>query len=257
VRLTGKNPSYSYALALIILAVAVKLILLPFSKKQYKSQREMQQLQPLLKELQKKYKGTELNQKQMELYKEHGVNPFGGCLPLLFQMPFLIFIFQAIREYEPAFAKGKFLWIGSGLAKQNPHLFGGNLALPDVPLLVLYVLTNYVTMRMTPAADPQQQQQQSSMALMTSAIFFYMFLSYKWSSAFVLYWLALNLFSIWQTYEYVYKPHKERMASGASPQPVPPAPPAARNGAGSDTSDAMPLAPRNQPTRVRPRKKKK
>ena len=99
------------------------------------AQREMQQLQPALKELQKSHKGAELSQKQMALYKEHGVNPFGGCIPTLFQLPFLIFIFTAIREYEPAFAKGTFLWVGSPLAAKYPHFFGGNLALPDVPLL--------------------------------------------------------------------------------------------------------------------------
>ncbi len=253
--LTGKNPSFSYAFALILLAVLVKVLLFPLAKKQYKSQREMQQLQPKIKELQKTFKGVELNQKTMELYKEHKVNPFGGCAPTLFQLPFLIFIFTAIREYEPAFSHGKFLWVGSDLAHKNPSILGGNLALPDVPLLVMYTLTNYITMRMTPAADPQQQQQQNSMALMTSGMFFYMFLSYRWSSAFVLYWLALNLLSIWQTYEFVYKPHKERLKNVVT---VPPAPDTGRNGSGKASTDAKPLAPGgNQPPRARPRKKKK
>lgn len=259
VALTGRKPSFSYGFALILLAVMVKVLLFPFARKQYKSQREMQQLQPKIKELQKQYKGkaVELNQKTMELYKEHGVNPFGGCLPTLFQFPFLIFVYAAIREYEPAFAHGSFLWIGSDLARQHPGIFGLNLALPDIPLLVMYTLTNYVTMRMTPAADPQQQQQQSSMALMTSGIFFYMFLSYRWSSAFVLYWLALNILSIWQTYEYVYKPHKESMANAAAnPAPVE----SGKNGSGPAATDAKEIAPasgQTQPARVKPRKKKK
>jgi len=111
-------------------------------------------------------------------------------------------------------------------------------------------------MRMTPAADPQQQQQQNSMALMTSGMFFYMFLSYRWSSAFVLYWLALNILSIWQTYEFVYKPHKERMQKQAENTTTEPT----KNGAGSAPPDAKKIAPaggQNQPTRVKPRKKKK
>lgn len=255
VRLTGKNPSFSYAAALILLAVMVKVLLFPLARKQYKSQREMQQLQPKVKELQKTYKGVELNQKTMELYKEHSVNPFGGCVPTLFQLPFLIFVYTAIREYEPAFAKGKFLWIGSDLAHQHSGIFGGNLALPDVPLLVMYTLTNYITMRMTPAADPHQQQQQNSMALMTSGMFFYMFLSYRWSSAFVLYWLALNFLSIWQTYEYVYKPHKERMKDAAASLP-PPA--SGKNGVGPAATEAKKIAPSGgQPARAKSRKRKR
>jgi YidC/Oxa1 family membrane protein insertase len=256
VALTGRSPSFSYGFAMILLAVLVKVLLFPLARKQYASQAEMRRMQPLVKELQQKYKGVELNQKTLELYKEHNVNMFGGCMPTLLQLPFLMFVYWAIREYEPAFSRGKFLWIGSDLAKQHPGILGGNLALPDVPLLVMYTLTNYITMRMTPAADPQQQQQQNSMALMTSGMFFYMFLNYRWSSAFVLYWLALNLLSIWQTYEFVYKPHKERMRTAADA----PAPPAGRNGTGSAPAEAKKIAPaanQNQPARVKPRKKKK
>lgn len=265
VGLTGRNPNFSYAIALALLALTVKMILLPLSKKQYQYQREMQKLQPLLKELQKKYKGADLSKAQMDLYKEHGVNPFASCLPVLIQMPFLIFIFSAIREYEPAFAHGNFLWVGSGLATAYPSVFGGNLALPDVPLLVGYTVTNYISMRMTPAPTPEQQQQQNSMALMTSGLFFYMFLSYKWSSAFVLYWFVLNLFSIWQTYEYVYKPHKERMANQPPEIVIPPSNPsngtdnAKKNGTGSATLPSSSSSPSSEeddsPARVRPRKK--
>lgn len=257
VRLSGRNPSYSYALALILLAVAVKVILLPLTRKQYASMREMQRMQPLVKELQKKYKGAELNQKTMELYKEHKVNPFAGCFTGLLQIPFLILIFNAIREYEIAFARGKFLWIGSPLAGHGPQIMGqpiigANLASPDILLLAIYVITNYVTMRMTPATDPQQQQQQNTMALMTSVLFFWMFLSYKWSSAFVLYWLALNLLSIWQQYEMIYKPHREAAAAAAANGAAPGLPASAEPAPAP--VDATPSSP---PQRVRPRRKKR
>jgi YidC/Oxa1 family membrane protein insertase len=258
---TGRVPSFSYGFALVLLAVVVKVLLLPLTKKQYASMREMQRMQPLVKELQKHFKGTELQQKQMALYKEHNVSPFAGCLPSLLQLPFLFWIFAAIRQYEIAFGKGTFLWMGSSLADQYPGYVAKNLAQPDVPLLTLYVITNYITMRMTPAQDPQQQEQQRMMALITSGMFFYMFLSYKWSSAFVLYWFALNLLSIWQQYVYVYKPHKERQlaagsqtgngTSSAAP------PPTSKNGGGSVSNSPPVIAARPQPTRVRPRKKRK
>ncbi len=260
VRLTGKKPAYSYAAALILLAVIVKFLTLPLTKKQYASMREMQRMQPLVKELGKKYKGAELNQKTMELYKEHKVNPFAGCFTGIVQVPFLILIFNAIREYEIAFAKGQFLWIGSPFAAGSPPVMGQpilglNLASPDVPLLAIYVITNYITMRMTPASDPQQQQQQSTMALFTSLLFFWMFLSYKWSSAFVLYWLALNILSIWQQYELIYKPTKLAAAAAGSGGPTVPMPPIT----GQQTQEAVTpsLNPTSAPQRVRPRKKKR
>jgi YidC/Oxa1 family membrane protein insertase len=263
VKLTGSKPAYSYWFALILLAGLVKLILLPLTRKQYAGMREMQRMQPLIKELQKKYKGQELSQKQMELYKEHGVNPFASCFPTLLQLPFLILIYNGIRTYEYAFAHGHFLWIGSSLSKEYPHIVATNLSQPDIPLLVIYTLTNYVTMRLTPATDPQQQQQQNTMAIMTSALFFYMFLSYRWSSAFVLYWLALNGFSIWQQYELVFKPQRQlKMQALEAGNIYPDKKTNASSNNGNTASQPVNAqdtgnTAAGQPARVRPRKKKR
>lgn len=89
----------SLGLAIILLTVAVRLILLPLSIKQTRSMREMQLIQPEVKKLQAKYKGDrqKMNEAVMGLYKEHGVNPFGGCLPLVMQFPVLIGLFYVIR----------------------------------------------------------------------------------------------------------------------------------------------------------------
>ena len=90
----------NYGVAIILLTVIVRLILLPLSMKQIKSMREMQKIQPEVKKLQAKYKGDrqKLNEEMMKLYKEHGVNPFGGCLPLVAQMPVFIGLFRVLRE---------------------------------------------------------------------------------------------------------------------------------------------------------------
>jgi YidC/Oxa1 family membrane protein insertase len=90
----------SYGVAIVVLTIAVRAILLPLSIKQTKSMREMQRIQPEVKKLQTKYKGDrqKLNEEMMALYKEHGVNPFGGCLPLLMQFPVLIALYRVIRE---------------------------------------------------------------------------------------------------------------------------------------------------------------
>ena len=262
VKATGSIPSFSYAFALILLAVIVKVLTFPLTKKQYAGMRDMQKMQPLIKEMQKKYKGAELHEKTMALYKEHKVNPFGGCLPMLVQMPFLIFLFTAIREYEFAFAHGTFLWIGSPLADpgirfMGHNLFGHDLSEPDIPLLALYAITMYITTRLTPATDPQQQQQQQTMALVMSGFFFFMFLSYRWSSAFVLYWLIQNILSIWQQYTYIYKPHLEKQAAAGSTRTGPDISGTDSNGSGKPPVEVKPIGKPGPPARVKPRRKKK
>lgn len=89
----------SYGLAIILLTLGVRVILLPLSIKQTRSMREMQRIQPEIKKLQAKYKGNrqKMNEELMALYKEHSVNPFGGCLPLLMQFPVLIGLFYVVR----------------------------------------------------------------------------------------------------------------------------------------------------------------
>lgn len=81
----------------------------------------MQKIAPLIKELQVKYKGDQkvIGEKTMELYKEHKINPFASCWPLLIQMPILFGLFYTIKYYEYQFALGKFLWIGSSLSDHN------------------------------------------------------------------------------------------------------------------------------------------
>lgn len=89
----------SYGLAIILLTLAVRVLLLPLSIKQTHSMREMQKIQPEVKKIQAKYKGDrqKMNEEMMALYKEHGVNPFGGCAPLLLQFPVLIGLFYVVR----------------------------------------------------------------------------------------------------------------------------------------------------------------
>jgi len=89
----------SFGLAIILLTVAVRIVLLPLSIKQTRSMREMQRIQPEVKKLQAKFKGNrqKLNEEMMKLYKEHNVNPFGGCFPLVMQFPVLIGLFYVIR----------------------------------------------------------------------------------------------------------------------------------------------------------------
>lgn len=218
VNLTGANPTFSYWLALVLVAIIVKLVTLPLMLKTYKSQREMAKMQPILKEIQAKHADDKavMNQKVMEAYKEHGVNPLAGCLPMFIQLPFLWWVYNAIKYFEFHFSNGHFLWITPALSAKFPGVVGGSLGQFDLILTIIYAGSNFLTMRLTPASDPQQAQTQKQMSVTMTFLMFYMFLIYKWSSAFTFYWLMTNLISAWQSYHFIYKPNRQNAAAQGS-----------------------------------------
>ena len=93
-------PGHDLGIAIILLTVIIKLILLPLSKKSLKSQKAMQELQPKIDEIKRKYKDKkeEMSRAMMSLYKENKVNPFSSCLPLIIQLPFLLAVFRVFRN---------------------------------------------------------------------------------------------------------------------------------------------------------------
>ena len=176
--------SHSAAVALVLLALLAKLITTPLTNIQLRSMKKMQQLQPLMKEMQEKHKGDRaaMAQAQMKLFKENKVNPMGGCLPMLIQLPILIWVYNMVNMYKYHFASASFLWVK-------------NLADPDMILLILYTVSMYFSMKLTtpPSADPQQQSTQRMMSTMMPVMFLIMFQGM--ASAFILYWLCFNVFS--------------------------------------------------------------
>ena len=93
----------NFGIAIIILTIVFRIVLLPLGIKQIKSMQAMQALQPKIKEIQKRFKGNKqkIQEQTMKLYQEYGVNPLGGCLPLLLQFPILIAMYSAIRAPVP------------------------------------------------------------------------------------------------------------------------------------------------------------
>ena len=91
-------PFFDFALAIIVFTVVIRTILAPLFNRQIRSQKEMQRMQPLVREVQRKHKGNrqKIAEETMALYKEHGVNQFGGCLPVLIQLPILFALYQAL-----------------------------------------------------------------------------------------------------------------------------------------------------------------
>jgi YidC/Oxa1 family membrane protein insertase len=173
--------SGSYGIAIILLTLAIRLILAPLTLSQSKSMEAMKALQPEMQALQARYKDKpeEYQRKVMELYQEHKVNPLGGCLPMLVQLPFLWALFAVLREFD--FGTG-FLWLTS-------------LSAPD-PLYILPILsavTTYIQMMMT-SADASQKSMMFIMPV------FIGYISINFPAGLVIYWVVSNLFSMGQQY---------------------------------------------------------
>jgi len=245
VGMTGRIPSFSYWFAIVLITVIVKLAITPLTKAQFKSMKEMQRVAPLIKEVQEKYKGDQktIGEKTMAIYKEHGINPFASCLPILVQMPILMLLYYTIRCYEFQFAKGTFLWIGSGLAHLTslPVPFSpgtlvwftaANLAEPDLLLVLLYVASMYISTKLS-AVDPSQAEQQKMMAIIMPVMFAFIFAGFP--SAFLLYWLVFNILQTTQQYFILHG------SQAITPAPTPPAQP--EQGSGEE--------------RIRPRRKRR
>jgi YidC/Oxa1 family membrane protein insertase len=192
------------------IAIAVTLLVWPLRVKQYRSFKELQRYQPELQRIQQKYKGDPQTAmlKQQEFYKEHGINQFAGCMPMLLQMPITLFMYQVIMYYQFHFTASTFLWINPGSHAGSLQLpppltgqVGANLGEHDLPLLIVYAISMYLTTKLmptTPATDPQMAEQQKMMTITMPIIFFVMMLQWQPASAFVLYWLVSNILGLGQ-----------------------------------------------------------
>jgi YidC/Oxa1 family membrane protein insertase len=197
--LWGLNALYkvvrNYGVAIMLLTVIVRMIFWPITHKGTESMRRMQALQPQLKEIREKFKDNpqRMQQETMAFYKENKVNPMGGCLPMLVQIPVFIALFVVLRSaIELRFSK--FLWISDLSEPEN--LFAGMI--PVVGSLNILPLLMSATMvwqqKMTPAAgDPQQQKMMAVMMPIMMLFFFY-----TMPSGLVLYWTTSNLIMIIQ-----------------------------------------------------------
>lgn len=172
----------SYGLAIIFLTVAIRILILPLTIYQTRSMKKMQEVQPLMKELQAKYKDEpqKLNQEMMGLYKEKGVNPFAGCLPLLIQMPFLYAIFAVLNNFDPAPHSTAFLW--------------ADLHTKDYVLAGLTVASMFAQSWLSGMGnDPNQKMMMYLMPIMFGWITFQMP-----RSGVVLYWVISTVFGLVQ-----------------------------------------------------------
>lgn len=199
----------SYGLAIILLTILLRVLLYPLTRKQMQSMKKMQELQPRLKEIQEKYgKDREkLAQKQMELYKEEGVNPAGGCLPLLLQMPILIGFYYALISLGPLLEE-PFLWIpnlafpeytqGMGwLSPITPAHLLSPAVLPYLILPIIYIVTQFIMQRMSQAANPATSSGSAGNIMMLMPLMFG-YITLIVPSGLSLYWVTSNVIQIIQ-----------------------------------------------------------
>lgn len=195
----------SYGWGIIIVTLIVRLILLPLNVKQIKSSKAMQDIQPLMKEINEKYTSKDATTQQkkqqetMDLFQKHGVNPLAGCLPVIVQMPILIAIYHAIRRTSEI-SNGEFLWFALG--DPDPYHI-----LPLIAAGATF-LQQKLMMSGNPAGqNPQMMVMLYMMPIMIGVIAFF------FPSALALYWVVGNIFMVAQTV-FIRKPMMKDANSG-------------------------------------------
>ena len=183
----------NYGLVVILFAFIIKILLNPLTKKQFSSQKSMQALQPQIQRLKEKYKNDsqKLSRAQMELFKEKGVNPMGGCLPLLLQMPILISFFTIFRSTIEFRGAPFFGWINDLSAPDTITTIAG---FPINVLPFLMGITMFLQQKLMAAPDGGNQQK----IMMYFMNVFFLFLFYTFPSGLNLYYSVFNLLSIIQ-----------------------------------------------------------
>lgn len=172
-----------YGTAIILLTVTVRLVLLPLDIGRTKSTKQMQKIQPKLKEIQQKHKKDKPKQQQeiAKLFAEHKVNPISGCLPLLLQFPVFIALFIMLRE-RPELTGTSFLWLAD-LSKADPIYL----------LPFLTIVSTFFSFWLT-ATDKQQQRMMLIMSIPIG------FIAFRLPAGILVYWVTTNLWTLAQTY---------------------------------------------------------
>ena len=182
----------NYGLAIILLTVIIKLIFWPLTHKSFASMKAMQRLQPEMQKVREKYKNDKerLNKELMELYKKHSVNPLGGCLPMLVQIPVFFALYKVLLDSIALRQAPFMLWL-TDLSAKDPYYI--------TPLLM--GASMFVQQKMTPTtADPLQ----AKIFMFMPVVFTFLFLNFP--SGLVIYWLVNNLLTIAQQY-YINRRH--------------------------------------------------
>lgn len=190
----------NYGVCIILVTIIVKLLFWPLTRSSYRSMKNMQRLQPQVNKLREKYKNdrSKLNQETMKLYKSHKVNPMGGCLPIIIQIPVFFAFYKVLGSAIELRHAPFMLWITDLSAPDRLPI--GGMELPWVgaglPVLTLLMgISMFIQQKMMPAGgDPTQRK----IMMFLPVVFTIMFVNFP--SGLVLYWFCNNLLSILQQY---------------------------------------------------------
>jgi YidC/Oxa1 family membrane protein insertase len=187
------STAQSWGLSIICLTLIVRVLIWPLHAKSTRSMKRMSKLQPKMKELKEKHKDdpNKLNTEMMGLYRKYGINPLGGCLPMLIQIP-IFFGFFRMLDYAVELRNQPFLWVGD---LSQPDTVATLAGIPINLLPIVMAGTSALQMAMMPKTGDKMQQR--IMMLMPLMFFFF---CYNYASALALYWTTQNIFSIGQTY---------------------------------------------------------
>jgi YidC/Oxa1 family membrane protein insertase len=191
---------HNWGLAIIILSLAIYIVLYPLTLKQMKSMKEMQLVQPQIEELRKLYKNNtqRLNKEIMELYRKHKVNPFGGCLPLILQIPIFFALYQVLSR-SIALKGADFLWIKD--LSEPDHLFRFPMELPFLGqyfnlLPILMAIGMFIQQKTSMAKMSGTAVEQQKLMMIVFPIMFGI-LFYNMPAGLVLYWFINSSLSLW------------------------------------------------------------
>ncbi len=257
--LVNMDIPYSWGFAIILFTVIIKLITFPLTMIQIKSMQAQKNLQPKLQELQKKFgkNKDKMAQEQMKLYREAGVNPLSGCLPMIVQMPVLFGLYSALVALGPSLTDARFFWIPDlgfpeftrGLAWIPEKFNGGEyytlfayLVLPAL-LMVSQVYMQRMTTATTPTANQGQAGMMKQMTTMMTLMFG--FFTLQVPAGLSLYWVTSNLLQLGQTYIANYLGGVNSAIAPSEPQAV-----AAAAGVTSSDGGAAAVTPAAEPTGV-------
>ncbi len=192
----------NYGVSIILLTILIKILFWPLTNKSYKSMKEMQKLQPRMAKIREKYKNNkaQLNKEMMGLYKTYKVNPMGGCLPMIIQLPVFFALFRILGSAIELRQAPFMLWIKDLSAPDR--LFNFPFSIPfmeppyGIPVLTLLMgASMFLQQKMTPTpGDPMQ----AKIMMFLPLIFTFMFINFP--SGLVLYWFVNNILSIGQQY---------------------------------------------------------
>ena len=183
----------NYGLVVVVFAFLIKLLLNPLTVKTFESTRKMQALAPEIQKLKEKYKNDpqKMSRAQMELYKNSGANPLGGCVPMLIQMPILVSVFSIFRSKIEFRGAPFFGWI-SDLSVPDTLISIGSFPINILPVLMGSTMFIQQKMMSAPNADTQQKTMMYVMNV------FFLFLFYRFPSGLNLYYFIFNLLTILQ-----------------------------------------------------------